>query len=322
MRVSAIIPAYNRKAAVFRAIDSVLAQTAPVDEIIVVDDGSTDGTADGIHRRYGAQVRVVRQGNQGVSAARNTGIRDAQGEWIAFLDSDDIWLPTKMQCQLEALAAMGNGCGVCFSDNFFEGDPNRTLSRFEEVGFESPTQFGVLKQPAPLILANKEPFFTSSVMVRRLLLDAIPGFDDALTIGEDTDVFFRLSFVTQFCFVSEPLVGIDRTPTRTVGLCNLYLTRDDRKYECLERRFGKWLAMPEVAGTEYEQLARAMLRDLCYDSIECKIHDLRLGPVLREVNRLNAMGDNYISVLVTLLSRKIQKLRMAARPAGAVSLAK
>jgi hypothetical protein len=80
--------------------------------------------------------------------------------------------------------------------------------------------------------------------------------------------------------------------------------------------------MPELAGTEYEQLVRIMLRDLCYDSIECKIHDFRLGPALRELNRLNALGDNPLSVLVTLFSRKIRKLRMAARPSGAMGVAK
>jgi glycosyltransferase involved in cell wall biosynthesis len=311
LKVSVIIPTYNRQARVLRAIDCVLAQTSPVDEIIIVDDGSTDGTAEAIHARHGSRIKVLRQGNQGVSAARNNGIREAQGEWIAFLDSDDVWLPTKMESQFEALASFGGEPGVCFTDNFFDGDPNLKLSRFQEMGFGSVTRFGTLNQAGRFILAGREPFFTSSVIVQRSLLESIPLFDEALMIGEDGDLFFRLSFITCFCFVAEPLVCVDRTPTRTVGLCNLYFTRDDRKYDSLERRFAKWLAMPEVAGTEYEEPARARLRELCYDSVECKIHDFRLGAALREVNTLKTLGDSYASVLVNLFSRKMRKLQMA-----------
>ena len=102
MTISVVIPAYNAAEYIGRAIDSVLAQTRRPDEIIVVDDGSTDDTA-GIVETYGSQVRLIRQENAGVSAARNTGINAATGEWIAFLDSDDEWLKEKLQLQVELL---------------------------------------------------------------------------------------------------------------------------------------------------------------------------------------------------------------------------
>jgi len=76
-------------------------------------------------------------------------------------------------------------------------------------------------------------------------------------IREDTDFFFRLSFRTRFCFSSEPLVEVDRTPSRSLGLCNSYASRDDRMFDCLERLYSKWLAMPELAGTEFEPPARS-----------------------------------------------------------------
>jgi glycosyltransferase involved in cell wall biosynthesis len=322
LKVSAIIPVYNRPTDVLRAIDCVLAQTVPVDEIIVIDDGSTDGTAEAIRGRHGSNVRVIWQENQGVSAARNRGIHEARGEWIAFLDSDDSWLPTKMERQVKALAGFGAEVGVCFTDNFFSGAPDLPESKFREAGFEWVSDVGILDDPAKLILAGREPFFTSSVIVRRSLFGATPGFDEGLIIGEDTDLFFRLSFVTKFCFVAGPLVGIDRTPTRTVGLCNLYFTRDDRKYETLQRRFAKWLAMPEVAGTDYERPVRDTLRDLCYDSVECKIHQFRLGAALGEVRRLRVLGDGYTSILMNLFSRKLRKLRMGEGPVSAVAVAK
>jgi glycosyltransferase involved in cell wall biosynthesis len=102
MTITVVIPAYNTAEYIGRAIDSVLAQTRRPDEIIVVDDGSTDDTS-GIVETYGSQVRLIRRENAGVSAARNTGINAATGEWIAFLDGDDEWLKEKLQLQVELL---------------------------------------------------------------------------------------------------------------------------------------------------------------------------------------------------------------------------
>src|SRR5216684_1094167 len=100
-RVSAIIPAYNGEAFVADAIESVLAQTFPVSEIVVVDDGSTDQTAEVVERYASKGVRCIRQKNQGPTAARNRGIVQTTGELLAFLDCDDIWLPEKTALQVE-----------------------------------------------------------------------------------------------------------------------------------------------------------------------------------------------------------------------------
>jgi glycosyltransferase involved in cell wall biosynthesis len=308
LKISAVIPTYNRRTQVFRAIDSVLAQTSPVDEIIVVDDGSTDGTSDSICSSYGTGVALYRQENGGVSAARNKGIREARGEWIAFLDSDDVWLPTKIERQLEAVARFGATCGLCFTDNYFGGNPDLELSAFEETGFGSSGKVGMVEEPTDSLLAGREPFFTSSLLVLRSLLEGIGEFDETLVVGEDADIVMRLSLRTKFCFVAEPLVEVDRTPSRS-GLCNLYTTRDDRKYESFERRYTKWLQMSEIEGTKYEQLIRKMLREFRYDSFEAKIHDLRLGPACDELHRIRKMGEGYIAVITTLLRRKLAKVK-------------
>jgi glycosyltransferase involved in cell wall biosynthesis len=100
--ISAVIPAYNSEKHIVRAIESVLRQTRPADEIIVVDDGSADGTADQV-RKFGDQVHLITQKNAGASAARNAGIEAARGNWIAFLDADDEWLPEKLKLQIEHL---------------------------------------------------------------------------------------------------------------------------------------------------------------------------------------------------------------------------
>ncbi|MHC5083841.1 MAG: glycosyltransferase family 2 protein, partial [Planctomycetota bacterium] len=102
MKISVVIPAYNAEATVARAINSVLAQTRPADEIIVVDDGSTDNTAE-VVRSFGEAVIFIQQENAGVSVARNKGIETATGDWIAFLDSDDEFLPDKLKLQCDHL---------------------------------------------------------------------------------------------------------------------------------------------------------------------------------------------------------------------------
>lgn len=317
MRISVLIPTYNRREQVLQAIDSVLAQTAPVDEIIVVDDGSTDDTAEAIRGRYESQVKFYQQDNAGVSAARNRGIREARGEWIAFLDSDDTWLPTKIERQRKALAVMGSGFGLCFTDCEFMGNSNLTVSAFEDAGLTGLRGFGALEDPSKYILeyqlAKRTAIYIPSFLVLRSLLQDLNGFDEALALAEDVDLMFRLAFRTRFCFVAEPLVRIDRAPSRAIALCNLFSTRDDRNFESFVRLYTNWLAMPQVAGTEYEMPIRKELRLVHYSSTEAKIHEFRTAEALREISRLRAIGDSYPSIIRTLLTRKIEKMRRRPR---------
>ncbi|MHC5141971.1 MAG: glycosyltransferase family 2 protein, partial [Planctomycetota bacterium] len=100
MKISVVIPAYNAEKHIARAIESVLAQTRPADEVIVIDDGSSDATAE-VVRSFGDKVIFIQQENAGASVARNAGIEAATSDWIAFLDADDEWLPNKLQLQVE-----------------------------------------------------------------------------------------------------------------------------------------------------------------------------------------------------------------------------
>ena len=274
-----------------------------------MDDGSTDGTSEAIRNRYGSRVTLLRQENAGVAAARNLGISVARGEWIALLDSDDSWLPTKIERQLEALATLGDEFGVCFTDCIYDGNPEMKSSVFQAVGLVGAPEFGPLEGPANYVLTEREPFYTPSILIRRSLLQQPGPFDVAMVVREDTDVYFRLSLKTKFCFVSKPLVRIDRSPSRAVGLCILFAEGDDRAYDSLKRMYKQWLELPEVVGSEYELRIREKLRDIYYDSAECKIHQMRIAPALQEIGRLREIGDHYPMIFATFLSRKIAKLR-------------
>jgi glycosyltransferase involved in cell wall biosynthesis len=318
MRISAIIPTYNRRAHTFRAIDSVLAQTLPVEEIIVVDDGSTDGTAEAIRSHYGSRVVVLTQENAGVSAARNRGIRAAHGKWLAFLDSDDVWLPEKLARQAEALSVLGSGdFGACFTDCVFEGNASMSLSAFKMAGLESSLKFCPLADPISCLLSSTV-IFVQGLLVRHSLMEELGGFDEAMVISEDTDVLFRLGLKTKFCFVSEPLVRIDRTLSRSVGLCELYHSREDRIYDGFKRMYSSWLSLPGIRSSKYERQIRERLCSVRYDSAIIKARQLRIVAALREIRQAKLLENSYGMVLVNLFARisskLLSKIRRNAQP--------
>jgi len=138
--VSIVIPTYNRARQVQAALKSVLAQTYPEFEAIVVDDGSTDGTDESIKQIVrlqggnGGQVRYFFQPNQGQSAARNKGIDEARGEWVAFLDSDDVWLPEKLEWQVRAIEKFQGKCCACITDARLFNDSGMDTTAFRAGG--------------------------------------------------------------------------------------------------------------------------------------------------------------------------------------------
>ncbi|MFZ7128292.1 MAG: glycosyltransferase [Desulfobacterales bacterium] len=194
-RISVVIPTFNRAWALARSVDSVLAQTCPEVELIVVDDGSTDGTMD-LLAGYGDRLRVIRQQNRGVSAARNAGFDAARGEWIAFLDSDDEWLPGKLARQAA----------------FFENRPEALICQTEEIwirrgrrvnpGRRHRKPSGMIFEPS-LELCLVSP---SAVMMHRRLLDDVGGFDETLPACEDYDLWLRVSSRFPVYLLEAPLI--------------------------------------------------------------------------------------------------------------------
>ncbi|WFC40776.1 glycosyltransferase [Pseudoxanthomonas sp. SE1] len=186
IEVSVIIPTYNRRDLLPRAIDSVLAQTRRIDEIIVVDDGSTDGTADMLQARYGERVKHVWQSNAGVSAARNHGLRLARGRYLALLDSDDEWLPEKTALQVAFLESRPDfGMVVCDVERI-DGDYRHidVFHRRDVIREDGWALRWLLHNPA---------LVPASVMLRRQVVDQLGGFDETLRTAEDLEFHLRVA---------------------------------------------------------------------------------------------------------------------------------
>ncbi|MXW03976.1 MAG: glycosyltransferase [Gemmatimonadetes bacterium] len=192
--VSVVIPTYNREDRLPSAIRSVLEQTAPPAEIIVVDDGSTDGTPALVRTFPG--VRFLRQENQGVSAARNHGISAAKHDWIALLDSDDEWLPRKLERQWSAL----------------ERDPRFRFCHTDEIWIRKGRRVNPMKKHAkygghifhhclPLCVISP-----SSALIHRDLFERFGMFDPELPVCEDYDLWLRICAREPVLYVDEPLL--------------------------------------------------------------------------------------------------------------------
>lgn len=202
--VSVVIPTYNRASSLERSVTSVLRQSRSPLEVIVVDDASTDATESLVTGLGDRRVRYLRhEANRGGSAARNTGIDAARGDWIAFQDSDDVWLPEKLELQLEALEAHA-GAGVVYSGFWHvEGE-----SRAYRPGGEQPGLSGRVHDA----LLRGNFVTTQSAVVRRDCFEHAGKFDTALEQFQDWELFLRLSLHCDFVFVEKPLVLAYFTP--------------------------------------------------------------------------------------------------------------
>ncbi len=222
VEVAVIIPTYNRKAMVQEAIGSVLRQSYRNFELIVVDDGSTDGTGEVL--RHFPQIRYFLQERRGVSAARNFGVRKAQGRLIAFLDSDDLWLPQKLEVQVA----------------FMQENPKVQICQTEEIWLRNGVRVNPRKRhrkPSGDIFAPSLELCLvspSAVVIRKEFFEEMGGFDESLPACEDYDLWLRIAAEESVPLIEKPLVikrgghpdqlshlfwGMDRF--RVAALCKL-----------------------------------------------------------------------------------------------------
>lgn len=203
--VSVIIPTYNRAELVRRAIQSALEQTFQDYEVIVVDDGSTDNTREvvGEFVKQDQRVKFIQhETNKGVSAARNTAILQARGEYIAFLDSDCTWAPEKVEKQLKAFAEGGTKLGAVAAEIFL-------ISRKDKI---PKKRIGVSGDIYKKLLAGVWPGGPQTVVIKKECFEKVGLFDETFPAMEDLDLYLRIAKHYHFDIVAKPLVGVERKP--------------------------------------------------------------------------------------------------------------
>lgn len=200
--VSVIIPTYNRTALLREAIASVQAQTFTDWELLVIDDGSTDETPETVRtiRQHEPRLRYFHQANQGVAAARNLGIAKARGTYVAFLDDDDQWVPTKLAVQLAFMDARP-ALGLSYTRYWFVGGQSDRPVVY-------PTQLSATMEA----LIGENYIGTSTVMVKRSALEAVGGFDEACRLNEDYALWLRIAQRFPIGGVQKPLAVYTHRP--------------------------------------------------------------------------------------------------------------
>ena len=316
--VSVIIPAYNTEKYIRRAIDSVLAQTHPAAEIIVVDDGSTDGTPE-IVQSYGPPVRYIYQANAGPGAARNAGIRAAQGDWIAFLDSDDEWLSEKLHVQMNLLHR--NPDLLWATSNFIRClcDENRRGPELEPARAQR--------------LLNGKEFFpsyftayplggggcTDTLIIHRSVFATVGEFPTEYCHAEDIEFWCRIAFRwPRIAYSPQPLaiyhMGVDQCLTRQKVHYDLYIEFLERnlrladEYHCLDE-------FKSFAGYFLQLWIRGMLFEENSEGIRLLLN--RFGFLLpiwfRGVTRIMATFPRTSARVCRAISRVVRLLRLRKR---------
>jgi glycosyltransferase involved in cell wall biosynthesis len=224
--VSVIIPTYNRENYITKAIDSVLNQSYKNYEIIVVDDGSTDNTKE-VLEPYMDKIKYIYQDNAGVYTARNVGIHCAKGQWVAFLDSDDQWLPEKLSHQLECMHR--TGIQACFTNSVFS-DGKQLLERQCPQPEKESVKEKIITDPFEPFIIGAHPLSIQTMLVAKDLLEKTGCFNGRMRIGNDTQLIFNLALETSFVFLHSVHAIINRDEARE-GLVNTTLKTTRKRSE-------------------------------------------------------------------------------------------
>ena len=242
---SVVIPVYNRQHLLNRAIDSILQQTRPAEEVIVVNDGSTDETSK-ILQQYAHQLKTINQKNRGVSAARNAGIRKAAGNWIALLDSDDAWLPDKLKQ----------------AEDFIHNNPDIQIFQSEELWVRNGQRVNpknkhkkisgdIFSASLPLCIVSP-----SAVLIHKPLLNEVGLFDESLPVCEDYDLWLRIS--QRYPVGLDPVPGIIKYGGHSDQLSTQYWGMDRFRIKALE----KLLSNPHLTISQRNQVLNEIIKKL------------------------------------------------------------
>jgi glycosyltransferase involved in cell wall biosynthesis len=311
--ISVVIPVYNREHLIARAIESVVAQSLAAGEIIVVDDASTDRTAEvvvGIGERVSTVTLVCLKENVGAAKARNIGIENAKGDLIAFLDSDDVWYPEKLSKQIIAFEENNDVvavfCGLVV-DNPDTGRRTCIMPK-AEISVENLFHYNILMT-------------MSCAMVRRSVLSDIGGFDELLPPCEDWDLFIRLAEVGRLSVVQETLVGqpahegpkISRDSQRV-------LAGFDAIFEKIYARISDPSLMRKVRASYEMRMADILSADYCFDPLRAITHSCKALLLRPSPNALNNLRHVMKKSCKNLFSDRCEDAGMCRTVSGDVDV--
>lgn len=252
--VSVVIPTYNRANYIVSAIESVLCQTTPVDEILVIDDGSTDNTAEVVGKL--AKVRYIRQKNAGPSAARNRGIRESRGSLIAFHDSDDLWAPEKIALQV---AQLERNPKLDFTFGYmsnFSSDHDPIVPEIKDHAIDRALNAGSDDVPNAFNLLLEDNFIpTPTVLLKRTCIEKVGAFDETLRCAEDYDLWLRIAATSKIGFINQVLL---RRRRHESNLVNDFELRSKSQLEVLRKLSKSQTLSAEQIETLHAQQDKAL----------------------------------------------------------------
>lgn len=299
VRIAAVIPTFNYGRFISRAIESALRQTRPPDEILVVDDGSTDDTAQ-VLAGFGDAVRVMKTPRVGVSLARNRGWRAVDADLIALLDADDNWRPTKLERQLEVMAEYPEVIAVGCGNRILDPNGRELMVRF----YPNPSRDRGerLRQ-----IATRTAWVGSSnsgVLVRRSVLAQVGGFDETLAAAEDWDLWLRLAALGEIRNVHDVLSEIHFHRTGTFRGSPVM---EQSQWQVFEKMCATW---PDEIDERTRRQARAMiLRDAageCMHNLDRRGAAKRLAGSLWNWPQQPAVWEQMVRVTMGGIARKLK----------------
>lgn len=289
--ISVIIPLYNKERQIRATLESVLNQSYTDFEIVVVDDGSTDGSAAIVESVQDARLRLIRQENGGVSAARNRGIREAKGEYVAFLDADDLWDPDFLKT-LQHLAERYPDCSVyaCNYD-FVSPDGTHRPTIIRRLPFTG--EHGILSNYFEVASYSHPPICTISLMVKKEAMQAIGGFPLGIKSGEDLLTWARLACRYSIAYSKRVLASFISTPNTQgpskaqerwdpadpvlCGLLRLQQTKGD-KIPHISDYIHRWLKTQAIIALEINE--HSIARNYCYKALRNGAQMQEFVPIL------------------------------------------
>jgi hypothetical protein len=262
-KFSVIMPLYNKAPWVRRAIDSVIAQRVEEWELIVIDDGSTDGGGDIVASMADPRIVLITQKNQGVSSARNAGILLARGDWVAFLDADDRWLP---RCLIVFEGLMGKyPDAMWLAAGFAEQEPGGQVWARGAIRVKERWSDSLIGDA--LTLLNAWPFCVGSVAVRKWVFEEVGLFDEMLRVGEDPDMWFRIAMKFPAVAYSREIVAIYHWAPLSL------MRRGNVDVESQERLLARYKGELRTLSGE----RRGHVREIIRGRIHSLVRDLLLG---------------------------------------------